>query len=236
MAFEGTVGLEGGGEIGRLVVGVRAFEVVLVVRAVVGGVDDESIVGDAEVLERLAQVAQVVIHAAHESGEAFLDIGPAVVDRGGVVRVTVGIDSASGGVDHLAGSAVPLHASLDAKAGNIEVVAAILSGVFDGGQLKRGVGSIVGEIEEKGLLVPVVDFISNQLFSASGEEVGGEAFVELVTHHGVLFVERCFSSGGGHVVGIMGMPVTVTYVTIEKVEATLGRIGWPGCGTLSFPL
>ena len=89
-------------------------------------------------------------------------------------------------------------------------------------------GGVVGEEEKEWLFITIVHFINDEFFSAGSEEIGGKALVEVVPNFGVLIVELLLPAGVCDVVGVMGVTVTVTDVTKEVIETSLGGVSGPG--------
>lgn len=212
-AIEGAKGVE---EVGVVLFG----EVGFFAGSVIGGEDDEGVVVDFEFFEMIDEVADTVIDATHVGGITLVNIGPAFFGGGWVVVMIpsrlfvvgmgVAVLFANCGVDHLPFLAEPLEAFF---------------GKGTGWELENRVGGIVCEIDEEGFFRTSFFLVGDPFFSARGEEVGGEAFVEIVRDlvfvlpqlHSVFF-------------GIVHVSVSVTDVAVEEVETTFGGIGWPNFG------
>src|SRR5262249_48631763 len=137
----------------------------------------------------------------------------AVVGGSGVVGIHVAVDRSAGGVDHVTGSAQPLHAAASSTSSRI----CLSRGFID------RMGRIISKIKEKRLRGIAGALILNPLLGASGEQIGGVAFVEVRTH--IVGAVVAFLAAGTvkRFLRIMLVPVGMPLVAEEIIKAALGR-------------
>lgn len=227
IALDAIVGAEGLEEAG--IVDAHIVEAGGVLRAVVGGEDDERIIVETEVFEELDKVSGGVVEAAHHGGIALGELGPGLAVAGcvGVLRMETGVPVAGGGVDHLPRRAEPLHAAVKAEAGRVVAGRGEVGGC---GHTQAGVGRELGEVDEEGLVRVGSVMVDDPLFCPRGEQIGGVALGEISRDVGEVVVE-----GPPQLEGIVEVSILVRNVSKKVVKAAVEWVAGKPRASLQAP-